>query len=94
MQHAGAVAQAAVRDRHEAGAALVPADDEAERIHVGQRIDQPDIALAGHAENLIDIVRFQAFGQQAGNGAGHLDNVSSTHSNGRFTQRAGQRTSG
>ena len=31
-----------------------------------------DIALAWHTEDLIDVVRLQAFRQQAGNGTGHL----------------------
>ena len=76
MQHPGAVAQPAVGHRHVAGAALVAAHDDADRVLVGQRTGQPDIALAGHAEDLIDVVRFQAFRQQAGNGTGHVGDVS------------------
>ena len=70
-RHPGAVAQPAVGHRHVAGAALVPADDDADRIALDQRAGQPDIALAGHAIDLVDVVRFEAFRQQAGDGLGH-----------------------
>src|SRR5579863_1414402 len=67
----------------------MPAHDQPQRVHVGQRVDQPDIAFAWHAEDLIDVVGFQAFGKQAGNGTGHFADVSWF-----LVQRPGQRTSG
>jgi hypothetical protein len=68
---AGPRAQAAVGDRHEAGAALVPADDHADGIALAQHRGQADITLARHAEHLVDAMRFQAVGQQACDGGGH-----------------------
>jgi hypothetical protein len=47
------------------------ADDDADRIALEQEAGQPDIALARHAIDLVDIMRFEAFGQQAGDGAAH-----------------------
>ena len=70
--HPGARPHPPVRHRHEPGPALVPADHHADRVHVGQRVGQADIAFARHAENLIHIMRFQTFRQQAGNGSGHV----------------------
>ena len=70
-RHPGAVAQPAVGHRHVAGAALVAADDDADRVALDQRAGQPDIALARHAIDLVDIMRFEAFRQQAGDGSGH-----------------------
>ncbi len=70
--HAGAVAQPAVGHRHKAGPALVTADDHTDRVLFNQRAGQSDIALARHAIDLVDIMRFEAFGQQAGDGLGHV----------------------
>ena len=70
-RHPGAVAQPAVGDRHIAGAALVAADDDADRVALDEGAGQPDIALAGDAVDLVDIMRFEAFRQQAGDGVGH-----------------------
>ena len=72
----GAAAQAAIGDRHVAGATFMAAHDQSQRVHVGERVDQPDIALAGNAEHLVDVMRFQALGEQAGNGTGHCGDVS------------------
>jgi hypothetical protein len=41
----------------------VAADDYSDRVSLEQRAGQADIALAGHAEDLIDIMGLQAFGQ-------------------------------
>src|SRR4051794_40823360 len=48
------------------------ANDDTDRVALDQRAGQPDIALAGHAIDLIDIVRFEALRQQAGDAAGHF----------------------
>jgi hypothetical protein len=69
---AGPIAQPPLGDRHIAGAGLVTADDDADRIALEQKAGQPDIALARHAIDLVDIMRFEAFRQQAGDGAAHL----------------------
>src|ERR1051325_8138265 len=45
--------------------------DDADRIAFEQKTRQPDIALARHAIDLVDVMRFEAFGQQAGDGAAH-----------------------
>ena len=70
-RNAGAVAQPPVGDRHIAGAGLVAAHDDADRIAFEQKARQPDIALAWYAIDLVDIMRFEAFSQQAGDGAAH-----------------------
>jgi hypothetical protein len=44
----------------------VTADHDADRIALDQGVGHPDIALARNAIDLVDIVRFEAFGQQAG----------------------------
>ena len=69
---AGAVAQPAVGDGHEAGPALMPADDHADGVAFGQHAGQADVAFAGDAEDLVDVVGFQTVRQQAGDGGGHL----------------------
>jgi len=66
QRHAGPVAQPPIGHRHVTGPRLVPTYDKANRIALNERAGQPDIALAGHAIDLIDIVRFEALRQQAG----------------------------
>ena len=68
----GTVAQPAVGHRHKARTPLVPAHHDADRVLVDQRAGQPDIALARHAVDLVDIMRFKTFRQQAGDGLGHV----------------------
>ena len=68
---AGAVAQPAVGHRHVAGAAFVPAHHHADGVPLQHRAGEADIALAGDAEDLVHVMRFQALRQQAGDGAGH-----------------------
>jgi len=75
-RHPRTIAQPSVGHRHIAGAPFVPADDDADRIALEQKAGQPDIALARHAIDLIDIMRFEAFRQQAGDSAAHRGNSS------------------
>ena len=72
---AGAVAQPAVGHRHVAGAAFVPADDDADRVALDEGAGQPDIAFAGDAVDLVDFMRFEAFRQEAGDGPAHLRRI-------------------
>jgi hypothetical protein len=65
------VAHPPVGGGHEARAALMPADHEADARHVGQRIGQAEIGFARHAVDDVDIVCGEALGQEAADGAGH-----------------------
>jgi hypothetical protein len=68
---AGSLAQPPVRHRHEAGACLVAAHHDTDRVALDERAGEPNIALAGHAIDLVDVVRFEAFRQEAGDGSAH-----------------------
>ena len=71
-QHPGpAAAHPPVGGGHERRAAFVPADDQAHAVVVGQCVGHAEVRLAGHAIDQIDIVRFEAVHQQAGDGLGH-----------------------
>jgi hypothetical protein len=69
--NAGPAGQFAVRLRHVAGARLVPADDQLRRSSFDQRAGESDVALAGHAEDAIDAVRFETLSQDRSNSSTH-----------------------
>ncbi len=70
---AGASGQLAVGFGHVGGAGLVAADDDLDLVsHVGQGVEHGEIALARHAEDLVDPVHHQGFDQTAGGGSGSL----------------------
>ena len=73
-QHPGApAAHAPVRRGHERRPALMAADDQPHAIVIGHRVGEAEIALAGHAIDDIDVVRFEAVDDGAADGVGHGD---------------------
>ncbi|MNJ26376.1 hypothetical protein D3C77_208570 [compost metagenome] len=70
---AGTARQLAIGLGHVGGAGLVAADDDLDLVaHVGQGVEHGEIALARHAEDLVDPVHHQGFDQTAGGGSGGL----------------------
>ena len=57
--HAGSAREASIGTRHEACARLVTASHQIDLRKVGHRIEQTDVALAGHLKNTVHAVRGQ-----------------------------------
>ena len=60
-----------VRDRHEAGPALVPADHQLDLRPVAQRVGEGQEALTRHAIDAVDAVIGEGIGEDGGDGLGH-----------------------
>ena len=57
---------------HERGAALMTANDQAHAVGVHQGVGEAEIALAGHAIDQVDVVRFETIDHQTAHGARHV----------------------
>ncbi len=80
---AGLAGQLAIGLGHVGGAGLVAAGDDPDAIgNIGQGVEQRQIALAGHAEHVVDPVGEQALDDPVGGGGlgAHVDWVCSIHS--------------
>jgi hypothetical protein len=65
----GAAAELTVGEGHVAGPGLVPADDDLHRAATfDEGAGESDVALAGDAEDAVDVVGFEAFDQETGDG--------------------------
>jgi len=71
-QHSGAAAaHPPVGGGHERRPALVPADDEPHPVVVGHRVGEAEIALARHAIDEVDVVRFETVDDKPADRVGH-----------------------
>jgi hypothetical protein len=66
----GAAGDLGIRQRHETGAALVAGGDQVDVRRVVQRVQERQVALAGHAEDAVDAVGAQAFHHDIGGAPG------------------------
>ena len=70
-RHPGPIAQPPIRHRHERRPALMPAHHQLNGILVRKGVGQPEITLPRHAIDDVNVMRFQAIGEQTRYSASH-----------------------
>src|SRR3546814_9550347 len=83
---------ASISRRHEARALLVPRQDQLDRFRARQAVEEVEIFLARHAENIFDAFFLQAFDEQVGCFFHATVAPSAAHHTGAAPRHAGDRS--